>query len=73
VNEIHVAGVDAGGVAICESKKWAILLHEINHAIHLCFCPGLEDKETVTEAMAQGLYQVFVDNNLDFRGEIKEE
>ncbi len=72
VNEIHLAGVDTGGTKLCSSMNWVNLLHEVNHAIHVCFCAGEEDKEAVTEAVAQGLYQVFVDNDLDFRGEIKE-
>ncbi len=72
-NCIQLAGVDDGGNKMLHSRVWSIFVHEINHYIMSSYCNGEKDKESIIEAIAQGLYQVFIDNKLDFNGPIIKE
>ena len=49
---------------MAESKQWSTLFHEILHEIDWQLNLGIKDNEKVIDSLAEGIYQVLVDNNL---------
>jgi len=65
--EIRVVDHDGCGNTRPYSNILVTFFHEIIHAIDRAYCMdmlGGDDKEQITEALAQGLTQVMLDNNL---------
>lgn len=72
-NEIIISAVD-GGNGFAESTISCNLLHEILHHIQGSYWYKEEKhNERIIEAMTQGLYQVIIDNGLDFGKLIRNE
>lgn len=66
LRRIFVAEVDGNGEKRPDSEILSIFFHEILHAIDSVYCGfqiGKEcDRDSLTESIAQGLAQVYIDN-----------
>ena len=49
---------------LANSKQWSTLFHEIVHEIDWQMNLGLSGNEKVIDGIAEGLYQVLIDNDL---------
>ena len=57
-NRIYIQG------DMAESKKWSTLFHEIIHEIDWQMNLGIKGNEKAIDGIAEGIYQVLVDNGL---------
>lgn len=68
--EIFITSTDASGNARTHSEVMRTFIHEIIHAIDKIYCMdnlGAKiNKETITDALAEGFVQVILDNPLIF-------
>ena len=55
-NRIYIQG------EMAESKQWSTLFHEILHEIDWQMNLGIKDNERAIDGIAEGIYQVLVDN-----------
>jgi hypothetical protein len=67
---IKIASMDSHGGQRCEQAIANTFLHETIHAISMvygCKLGSLENGEDIVAQLAEGLFQVIRDNDLDFR------
>ena len=65
-NSIMISDCDGAGNECSKSHTERVFWHEVIHAVDIIYCcDGIgdkTDKESMIEGLAQGLYQVLVDN-----------